>query len=517
MRDIKQVRDQYEAALKKNPDDIKAKQLACKEDLRYLCRDILGMKDWDIVHDDIQEFMDGIITDPKERKEYGRQYKLVLIPRGHLKSSVITKAWSIQQVLRNPNIRILLANAVWDNSRRFLSSIQSWLTTKSELPKIFGDFKMAGKNASGWSRDELMVSQRTIVQDAKTITTTGVGAVQTGQHFDIIILDDVVERENSRTKEQRNKVREFYYDCLSLLEPDGIIMVVGTTWSEDDLYNTLKNDVNYKDNIFIRVAEQGTEESVIFKKKFTLKTLYDIKGTTPEKRKHYSAQYLMNPYPDEDMEFKKHWIRYYDKLPGVPMYVSMTLDPSLGKDTSDYSAIVTCGRTEERQTFVLEARHFRRAVELIPEEVVRSVSQLKAMGYMPSVIGLESYGFQQSLQKPIKDALAKAGFPVYVELLPRIVTEDKAARIRKLIPKFAAYEILISPAHEDLVNELMRFDPERMGKSDDIIDALAWQIHYWDRRSVAKQQVSKKEFTFQWWMDRAIRADEGDGYFQEFK
>lgn len=492
------------------------REFLCKHDLRYLCRDILGMRDWDTVHDDIQEFLDKITWEPEERKKIGRQFRLVMIPRGHLKSSVVTKGWGIQQILRNPDIRILIANAVWDNARRFLGSMQEWMDSKSELPKIFGQFKPNQRNTAGWNKNEIVINQRTIVQDAKTVSTTGVEKTQTGQHYDIIILDDVVARENITTNEQREKIKNFYGDCLSLLEPDGVMMVVGTTWHEDDLYNDLRNDPDYKDGFFVRVAEQGTEESVIFKKKFTLQTLHNIK------RKNvylYSAQYLMNPYPDEEMEFKKRWIRFWKDLPQEPLYVSITIDPSLGKDTSDHSAIVAVGKTFERQAYVLEARHFKRSVDKFPEEVVATVRRLTEMGRAPHAIGLEAFAFQGAMfKKPIEQALKKERLFDYVEELPKRVTESKAERIRALIPKFADYSIWLHESHQDLVNEITRWNPDKSHAIDDILDALAWQLYYWDRKPGQVVKKINKDYTWEWWMTRAVKENADDNHIlKEFR
>ena len=43
-----------------------------------------------------------------------RKKKLMLVPRSHLKSTLITVGYSLQQLLANPGIRILVANATYD-------------------------------------------------------------------------------------------------------------------------------------------------------------------------------------------------------------------------------------------------------------------------------------------------------------------------------------------------------------------------------------------------------------------
>ena len=154
-----------------DPREVELIVSTARRSLKYLCKEILGMKDWSAFHDDLMTFL----RQPSKRK-------LVLVPRNHLKSSIITKGWSIQQILNNPDLRILIANATWENSRRFLGSIQKWLTYGSALPMYFGVFE-----SDNWNQFDCTIRQRKVVLDAPTFSTTGLEKEQTSQHYDIII------------------------------------------------------------------------------------------------------------------------------------------------------------------------------------------------------------------------------------------------------------------------------------------------------------------------------------------
>jgi len=178
------------------------------------------MDDWCGLHDDMAKFL----------TQSGKK-KLLLVPRGHLKSSVVTIGYAIQKLLIDPNVRILIANAVWDNARHFLWKIQEYLTDKSYLPVIFGPFQ-----SRRWNQDEIVIAQRRKPNAEPTIATTGVEKTQTSQHYDVIIMDDLVVRENIGTADQMRKVIDFYKDTLDLKEPWGELIVIGTRWAMGDLY-----------------------------------------------------------------------------------------------------------------------------------------------------------------------------------------------------------------------------------------------------------------------------------------
>jgi predicted phage terminase large subunit-like protein len=471
-------------------------RLRCMVDLRYMCRDVLGMKDWDILHDGMAEWW----NDNTNHKR-----KLLLIPRGHLKSSIITIGGTIQRIVRNPNIRVLIAHAIWDHSRGFVRKISSYLTDFSRLPEYFGDFRGKKDTGSVWTKESIRVAQITEPNVEATVTATGVERVQAGQHYDYIIFDDVVERENVSTKEQRAKIKQFYKDCLSLLEPGGEFVVIGTTWHEDDLYNDLRKDPAYK--VYCRTAIE--DDAIIFPKKFSVAILDDLKKELGPYS--FSSQYMLNPYPEEDLEFKKEWIKEYNSVPAhVPMYVSLVLDPSLGKAKGDSAGLTVTGVTDDGIVYVLNARRFKMDIAQMGDELAREIMDIKAnYGRSVDAVGIESFGFQQSIEPSIRAAFDKAGISVPIEMIKGKTYKglSKEDRILALVPYYASGKVYMSPTHVDLKEELVRFRRTRKAHQvDDIIDSLAYQcLFFWERKgsNTADVAQSYKPGTFGDFMETA--------------
>jgi len=469
-----------------------------------LCTEMLGYRDWDIVHDKMVEFL----------WKSEKSSKLIMVPRGHLKSSIFTIGWSIQQILRNPNIRILISNTKWGNAKNFLHQIKSFLTDFSRLPELFGKFKDDKRYGGGWNRENVIVAQRNETKPEPTLQTSGVESEQTSQHYDVIIHDDIVARDNINTKESREKVKNYYRDSMSLLEPSGLCVVIGTPWHDDDLYVDLRKDVDF-DVFAVKAYEKWVDTKgkehidLVFPKKFTYPILMKKKKDIGPYL--FSAQYMLNPYPDEAQEFKKSWLQYYDELPAGDYYITTTLDPSLGKKTSDWAGITTSAIDVMGNVYVLEARRFKRMVELIPEECLKTVAKFKS-----NVFGLESFGFQQTLERPIRRKLEENKLGTMVNLLP-YKSMDKATRIQGLIPKFSSGEIFIKRNMADLEDELLKFNPTRKHATDDIIDSLAWHVLYWDRKPDKKDMRRIEPGTFGWLMKQNKLLGQKNDVFWDFR
>lgn len=155
--------------------------------------------------------------------------KLICVPRGSLKSSLGCVAYPIWLLINNPNLRILIDSELFTNSTTFLREIRAHLESE-QLVGLFGTFK-----SKTWNETEIIIKQRTKAYKEASITVGGVGTTKVGQHFDYIIGDDYNSPSNSNTQEKSQKVIDHYKYNLSILEPEGTYVLIGTRYSENDL------------------------------------------------------------------------------------------------------------------------------------------------------------------------------------------------------------------------------------------------------------------------------------------
>ena len=155
--------------------------------------------------------------------------KLVCVPRGCLKSSIACVAYPIWLLINNPDLRILIDSELWTNSATFIREIKLHLESP-ELTSLFGDFK-----GSTWNSDELIIKQRRKKLKEASVTAGGVGTTKVGQHYDVIIHDDMNSPDNTNTVENATKVINHFKYNVSILENQGTMVVIGTRYSEVDV------------------------------------------------------------------------------------------------------------------------------------------------------------------------------------------------------------------------------------------------------------------------------------------
>lgn len=156
--------------------------------------------------------------------------KLLVMPRGTFKSSVGVVGYSVWSLLRNPNERILIDSEVYTNSKNFLREIRAHLENPV-VTSLFGKFK----TDSNWNEGELTIAQRKKSFKEASITCGGLETVKVGQHYTVIIGDDMNSGNNSATQEGRRKVIQHYQLNTAILEPEGTYIIIGTRYAADDV------------------------------------------------------------------------------------------------------------------------------------------------------------------------------------------------------------------------------------------------------------------------------------------
>lgn len=154
--------------------------------------------------------------------------KLIVMPRGTFKSSIASVAFPVWLLIRDPNERILIDSEIYGNSKNFLREIAAHYEGDA-YRRVFGETK-----GGTWNEGELTIRQRTRILKEASITASGIGAEKTSQHYTTIIMDDLNSQKNSGTREGREKVINHYRYNTALLEPGGVMVLVGTRYAADD-------------------------------------------------------------------------------------------------------------------------------------------------------------------------------------------------------------------------------------------------------------------------------------------
>lgn len=460
------------------PQDLLAKlRERAKESLYFFAKVVLGFKD----------LTKEIHLPICRRLVEGRRLGFIL-PRGWLKTSLISIAYPMWRGINNPNIRILIAQNTADNARAKLSLIKSQFETNDLLRALFPE--VLPTVTCKWTTESLCLNRSQSAPES-TFESIGVRGQITSRHYNIIIEDDTVAPDYNEltadnvtpTKEDIDSAIGWHRAATPLLvfsdEIADQLIVVGTRWFELDLLRWVQlNEPGY--TFYTRACRETNGQpdeagELTWPSRYTSERLDEIRQAIGPYL--FSCLYLNIPVSSETMVFRKEWFRYYDTEPrhvDLMFYCTVDLagDPRSTKNRGrqDYNVVMTTAKDLiTGRVYVIDVWQGRAS----PGEVINEIFRQYKL-YKFAKLGVEGVGYQASLEYWINERRRSESAYFMLELLHH--RYSKEARIRGLQPIIASGNLLFRPTQQGLIAELESFP---LGAHDDMADALAMAKSLW--------------------------------------
>lgn len=393
------------------------------------------------------------------------------------------------------------------NAKMYISAIKDQIENNDVLKLICTDkdgvyvLEPNKDAAGGWTEDRVLLKHRTkLGMKEPSLFVSAVDNNRTGLHPDIIIMDDLVSEATVTTPEQRNKTKTHYRFSLSLLERNGLQVVIGTRYHMDDLYDELLKNDGF--NCIVRPAILPNGKCY-FPSKYPLEVLQELKRD--QGADIFNSQYMLDPTNEEDAVFKVGNLQYYlddlidsyipqdgqlKKPPVTFQQVAVLTDLAITQNKrSDYTVVMIVGITSDKKIYVLDYVHDKLAPSQIVLAIFEQYEKARNFGYVNGVY-IETVAFQKVMLYLLKDEAKRRGISIPLKELK--ANKDKTLRINGLVPLVDKGDVYISPKHVELKNEMREFP---YGKHDDIVDTLAYVLQVMRPGTYAKRDARKYQYS----------------------
>jgi len=458
---------------------------------------------------------------------------LYLLSRGYFKSSIITVTANIQRILADPanplcqarwhgrvcgpNTRILIASNKGENAEDFLTAIKGHLESNELLLWCFPDIlvKDPQKNAREWTKAAITVTRSRRDLRESTIQAIGVTGELTSKHFDHGCFDDCTGRENSQSKDEREKVWDFHIKARPLFDPGSTKDYVATPWHYADAAARLKaqrrrgeiklglyevpawrptppradDDPGVRDRVAGLVPGHGWV-AVTFPERFCLERRDDADQRLEllaERRRepgNFNAQYLLDPssadtahFPRLDAQGQPYLQVAATAPPLADLWVAMSVDPaqSLHK-WADFSAIAVGGFDRRGDLWLLDLWQGKRDDEGLVRRMYDLHARFTERGGAFKAIGIEAIGFAKSYRHVVTIEGDRRGYYLPVLAFERDTKITKQVRIGGIQGQWMSRQIHALESCEalaDFVDQADKFRMEADNDHDDLLDAVA--------------------------------------------
>jgi hypothetical protein len=216
-----------------------------------------------------------------------------------------TQQMSICGVLReigeNPNVRICVISNTAGQAEKIVRTIAKYIETSAEYKKVYPH--VTPDKSMPWNAQALYVQRETKAKDP-TVSVSGVHGNVLGSRFDVVILDDILDYENTLTQHQRDQLANWVSATLKgRASRNCKWRVVGTAWHRDDLMHRFVKSGLYKCVRYPVVRKDG---SLSWPEQWSAERIEEARmdlGPIEANRQLFCVA-----RSDEEARFKKDWI-----------------------------------------------------------------------------------------------------------------------------------------------------------------------------------------------------------------
>lgn len=400
-----------------------------------------------------------------ERIEKGEN-GVVLAPRGSAKTTWVNTIDTSWQIATKPDLRVGLFSQKDKKAEAMSGAIQWTISENENFKSIFGDLRHPAKWTAGeWLRKDSPWSSS---KDRTVVAGGANSSSAVSKRFDLILCDDILDENNTYTLDQREKIETWFWKSLKpTLVPGGSIIVIGTRWTEGDLYEKLI-EVNKWPSLVIKAIERDedtAEERSYWPAVWPIDRLYAEREDVGWD--NFACSYLNDISGlREGTIFRREWWEhsYFDHLPADRKYtftVGVDLASSV-RERADFTAAALVAQDDRHEHWVLH--HERIKTDGGHREfVVGFYNWAVSHGYPVSKIVVETNQHQATF---VQDLLRETNLPV----VGRRADVDKRVRARAAATRYESRRVHhhVNIKGRELETEMTNFDRGH----DDLIDAL---------------------------------------------
>lgn len=348
----------------------------------------------------------------------------VAAPRGHAKSTIVTFAYPLHQILFNQRRHILVISDTLQQATDFVMRMRLELEENPRILEDFGDLK-----TRTWG-DEEFITRNGIRVLARGSGQRVRGLVYRQYRPDLILVDDLENDQNVRNPRLVKAKYQWLVEAVyPALEPGGSLFVVGTLLSRRSVLAQLMENEAFISRLWRAIDESGNPSWPARYSRDELARLKGVMGSVA-----FNKEFQNDPRDEEGL-FREEWLRFYhpDEIRGGRLVVFGGIDPSVGSGaSSDYKAIITIGISRERTIYILDAFVRRCSID----EMIRA-AYVRYREHNHALIALEDVAFQKILFREFDRAARDEGFhlPLRAVNPGGIAKESRVAKLSPLVER----------------------------------------------------------------------------------
>ena len=416
------------------------------------------------------------------------QNTLIMMPRGFSKTTLTMgcELWAICYKMTDFD---LIVSSTAAHSENFLASIALQLATNEKLKAVYGNLKPPQRSGYTWSEATGHIQTLNGIDlMAKGAGSQIRGSNVNGKRPKRILVDDLESKETVNTKEQRQKLKSWYYSdlryALPRVDKNAYMVVLATLLHPEAIVKVLMEDGRYNVVVFGAIDPDGDE---LWPEAMTHEEI-ELERSTLTRiglRSEFYRELMNEIRSDDQIAFKPEYIREEFHAPEEAVQLAIALDPAISEDRrADFACIAVLGMLPGGRIHIFDIWMKRGAS---PREKIDRFFEMKMQWKIPASgkHGVESIAYQAALVHLMQEEMFRKskeyGVPLYFEVIKLTHAQKKTERIEGYLhPRYSAGYITHQRVFPEYNSQLLdwpngkRDGPDAVSMAIQMLDDSAW-------------------------------------------
>lgn len=204
---------------------------------------------------------------------------------------------------KNPNLRVCVVSNTDRQAQKMCLAIQKYVEHSDQLHEVFPNLRRAPNMP--WNQHQLYVARETRAKDP-SVQTLGVHGNILGARIDLLVLDDLLDYENTVSAARRDDLWNWYHSTIEgRLTAEARVVCIGTAWHREDFMHRLARSPAWHARRY-PVIDEATGASR-WPNRWPVARI-EQKRIDLQSPIEFARQLMCVARTDEDSRFKKAWI-----------------------------------------------------------------------------------------------------------------------------------------------------------------------------------------------------------------
>ncbi len=243
------------------------------------------------------------------------RWAVLFAPVEHAKSTQVGLVRMLHEIGKNPNGRFAIIGDSEDAAAKILGVIAQSIEENAEVREVFPHLRRSSRKRDPWHKTAITVERDLPLRDP-TLRAYGRGSPILGSRLDGVIIDDILNLENTATDEQIEKTIAWLESTVLTRLTDGAFCwFIGTPWHVVDALHEFAKRPGFASRRYSAVLNPDAPQSEwipLWPEQFSRARLIAIAAITLAI--NFARAYLCLVRSDAESRFKAEWIERAKQL-----------------------------------------------------------------------------------------------------------------------------------------------------------------------------------------------------------